>query len=522
MQPRIAVAADRVLAFAVVGLVGGSVLCFGGAVWWFRPAAAVLTFVLAAAALVQLLYQGRMPVLKSPLTLLGFLAIGLAALQLFPLPAGLARRLSPVAQQIYSYGVIPDLVRADLPTIELPEPAQVRSPATLDRAATLRWLVGALICLGVFWSVSHYADRLGRVYLVWGSLVGAFLFNAALGMVQIAGHAEGLYGFVHPGRAALWAPSASDLLESPSATVLRPLLDPAASADPSRATDLPVVRIPEEPFCFGTMVPSSGAFLAFGSLALPLSLAIVIHLLAPRGSRETLASRLGQKGQGSLIVLMVIMLVSSALLVGLVAGPWFSLPFFVGLAAVGLPSAAGWRWPRLGLTALLAASLGLGAGLSAIWPGFVGGTPPIAPPSWQSARLVWNETAPILRNFPLVGTGMGSFESVYPYLKAQDAASATASSSFLQCAVESGAIGLGLLAAAGLWSLCRLPACLRRVGTADRTLAYGLIGAALGFTLWSVVHWAVELPAVAISASALGGTWNRWLAGGTDLFVERG
>ena len=95
-------------------------------------------------------------------------------------------------------------------------------------------------------------------------------------------------------------------------------------------------------------------------------------------------------------------------------------------------------------------------------------------------------------------------------------------SSLLQCGVESGAVGLGLLAMAGLWCVCRLPVCLKRVGSADRTLAYGLIGAALGFSLWSVVHWTVELPAVAISASALGGTWNRWLAGGTDLFVERG
>ena len=73
-----------------------------------------------------------------------------------------------------------------------------------------------------------------------------------------------------------------------------------------------------------------------------------------------------------------------------------------------------------------------------------------------------------------------------------------------------------------LWVLYRLPGVIKRVGSADRTLAYGLIGAAIGFSLWSVVHWAVELPAVAISASALGGTWNRWLAGGTDLFVDRG
>ena len=88
-----------------------------------------------------------------------------------------------------------------------------------------------------------------------------------------------------------------------------------------------------------------------------------------------------------------------------------------------------------------------------------------------------------------------------------------------------GRVGRGrarLLALAALWCVCPLAGLSQAVGSADRTLAYGLIGAALGFSLWSVVHWTVELPAVAISASALGGTWNRWLAGGTDLFVERG
>ena len=79
-----------------------------------------------------------------------------------------------------------------------------------------------------------------------------------------------------------------------------------------------------------------------------------------------------------------------------------------------------------------------------------------------------------------------------------------------------------MLAAAAMWCVVRLPASLKQVGRADRSLAYGLIGAALSFSLWCVVHWTVELPAIAISASALGGTWNRWLTGGTDLFVERG
>ena len=95
-------------------------------------------------------------------------------------------------------------------------------------------------------------------------------------------------------------------------------------------------------------------------------------------------------------------------------------------------------------------------------------------------------------------------------------------SSLLRCGVEAGWAGLVLLAMAGLWSAVRLPSCLKRVGSADRALAHGLIGAVVGFSLWSILHWTVELPAVAISASALGGTWNRWLAGGTDLFVDRG
>jgi len=514
-------ATDRVLAWAVVALVLGSALCFGGAVWWFRPAVAVLGFLLAGTTLAQLLIQGRMPILKSPLSLVGFLALALGMLQLVPLPPPLAHRISPVAQQIYSYGVIPKLAQTDLPEAQLVEPAQGRSPATLDRAATLRWLVGAALCLGIFWGVSHFADRLGRLYLVWGSIVAAFLLNAALGLVQITGGAEGLYGFLRPGRAPSWAPSLDDLLETPSTTLMRPLDDSRAATGRAPAL-LPLAVVPEQPFWFGTMIGSAGAFLAFGSLALPLALAIVLQLISPRGSREGLSSRLSQTGQGSLIVLMMVMLVSSAFLVGMMAGPRFCPPFVLGLAAVGLPRAAGSRWSSIGLTGLLVASVGLGAMLVAAWPNVVGGSPPVAPISWEPTKLLWTESLPILRDFPMVGTGFGSFGAIHPYSKTQDAASTTAMSSLLQWGLESGAIGLGLVSLAGLWCVCRLPVCLKRVGSADRTLAYGLIGAVVGFSLWSIVQWTVELPAVAISASALGGTWNRWLAGGTDLFVERG
>ena len=158
----------------------------------------------------------------------------------------------------------------------------------------------------------------------------------------------------------------------------------------------------------------------------------------------------------------------------------------------------------------------------ATWPVVVGGQPPVSPLSWDSSRQFWLDSLPIVRDFPALGTGLGSFGTIHAYFKTQDAPAGLAASSLLRCAVEAGLAGLALLAIAGLWSLWRVPACLKRVGSADRALVHGLIGAVVGFSLWSLLHWTVELPAVAISASALGGTWNRWIAGGTDLFVERG
>jgi hypothetical protein len=435
------------------------------------------------------------------------------------LPAALARRLSPAAHEIYSFGVMPGLARADFPGARLEEPAQIRSPATLDRAATLRWVFGALACLGIFWTVSHFADRLKRLYLIWGCVLTAFLLNGAFGLVQMAGGVEGLLGFLRPGAAPYWAPSVSDLLDAPTQTSLRRTNDVAGSA--ASTAPQPAAVVPDQPVLMGTMIGGYGGFLALGSLALPLGLAIVLHSLAPRGSRESLSTRLSHKGQGSLIVLLLLLLFASGFLVGMSTGPIFSVPFIVGLAVVGLPTVRLTRGWSLGLTALLVASVVLGVVLAASWRAELGGPPPVASASWDAARIIWRESLTVFADFPIVGTGMGSFSAIHPYVKTRDASSTTAMSSLLQWGVESGGIGLALLAAMVVWSVWRLRGAVLRVGSADRTLAFGLIGAALGFSLWSVVHWAVELPAVAISASALGGTWNRWLAGGTDLFVDR-
>ena len=515
---------DRLVGWLLAAVILGATLGFGGTAWWFRPGLAAGVTVLVLLKLFQDLLIGRTPILKTPLGLLGLAALGLAVVQLAPLPGRLAERLSPTAHAVYARGALPDLVHADDAEAPVAEALPIRSPASLDRSATLHWLVLATACLAIFWCTSHYTDRLGKLYLVWGAVIAGFMLNTALAVVQVSSRAEGLYGYCSPGPGApWWAPDVNDLLDAPSTAALRDLPEPAVGSTfaPPAAGAVPRGLAP---FVFGTLPGGVGGFLAMGALALPLALAIVVHLGSPRGSRESWADRLGHSSQGSLVVLTSILLVLGCGLVGLASGPWFCLPFVLGLTLVGLPATIlpGARRLAFGLTLVALLALGTGVGLGAYWTDLMGTAPPLQAPDWRTNREVWTEAARIFKKFPIVGVGLGGFSAVEPYFKSRDLASNTAMSSLLQWSVEAGAVGLGLLALAGLWCLVRLPGGLKRLGSMDRFLAFGLIGAVAGFSLLAVIHWTVELTAVAVSASALGGTWNRWLAGGTDLFVERG
>jgi O-antigen ligase len=281
---------------------------------------------------------------------------------------------------------------------------------------------------------------------------------------------------------------------------------------------------PDRPFLLGSLMGGPGAFLALGSLALPLAFGLMLQMMSPRGLREGLMARLRDSGQGSLVVLMLGLIIAGAVLVGAIAGPLPSLIFGLGLLIVGVPGtwSSGLRKVGLATTALVLLALGAGVAIADRSARDAAGRGTIPRLDWQGARETWSESLPILRDFPVFGTGLGTFPSIHPYYKGRDGARNTAMSSVLQWAVESGALGLGLMATAGLWCLIRLPGAIRRVGTADRALAFGLVGSLVCFGLFSAIHWTVELLSIALAASAVAGTANRWLAGGTDLFVDRG
>ncbi|WZO99482.1 O-antigen ligase domain-containing protein [Isosphaeraceae bacterium EP7] len=508
---------DRALAVSIATMVLGSALAFGGAVWWARPVLAALAVLIAALMVARGTLEGRMRMLKSPLAGLGLLAIGLAVLQLVPLPASIAGKVSSRSHDAYARGLLSDVVLADDPEAVLPEPSTLRSAVSVDRAATLRWAVGAMTCLCLFWAVSHFADRLQRLNLVWGAVVWAFYLNTALALVQLGGQSSGLLGTFGPGSGRSWAPTADDLLSVPNQTHFRVLSDERVGQAAWG------VDRPERPMNLGTLMGGPGAFLALAALGLPLALGMTLQSMAPRGSRETLLSRLDTSGQGGFVLLGTVLGLGGAVLIGAIAGPLLVLPFVLSVLLVGLPAAwpSGLRWSALGATSLVVVALagGVKLGESSLMPEAARSW--VARDGWHDTSVLWKEAARIGRDFPLMGAGMGTFPTVLPLYKEADAATTTAQSSLLRLWAEAGLAGIGLAGIAALWGLIKLPAAIRRVGSADRVLSTSLVGATVGFGVFSAVHWSVETTAVAMAASALGGTLNRWLAGATDLFIER-
>ncbi len=514
--PRLAKLLDSALGALLVLIVGGTALAFGGSIWWAGPALAVAVSLALVAWLSRMALSGRWTMLRSPMALLGWAALGLACVQLAPLPGRLATALSSRARSAHALAMLPGIAQADDPDATLPEPVADRSPATLDRPATLRWLVGASGCLAVFVIASHFADRLGRSALIWGSVVGAFLVGTAFGVVQVLGGVSAPFGVLEAGSGRPGAPSLDDLRTSPSTTFLRPIGDSSQGVAASAA-------VPDRPFQFGPFVAGPGAYLALGSLALPLGLGLMLQAMAPRGSREGLAARLRDSGKGGQVALLGVSSLVGAALIGHLAGPILAVPFGLGILVVGLPTAraSGLRWAAVGVSAVMLLALGLGVASGEAWGRPRGSDVLATRADLLAAEVRVKEAVKIARDFPVVGAGLGSYPTIAAYYKDRDESPGTAESSLLQWWAEAGVAGLAIAGLAAVWCVVRLPGAIRRVGSADRTLAFTLVGTLACFATFSAIHWTVELLAVAVAASAVAGTANRWLAGGTDLFVER-
>ena len=147
-------------------------------------------------------------------------------------------------------------------------------------------------------TAARFAQRLDRTMVIWGSVAAAFGLLTAFGLVQRIGGCLGALWVHQPGHAPSWGPSTLDQLHAPGRVVLRPLADEAAGIGPW------VLPRPEPAAAIGPLMGGTGAYLAMAALGLPLTLTILLQVLAPRGSREPFVERIGQRGAWPLVALL--------------------------------------------------------------------------------------------------------------------------------------------------------------------------------------------------------------------------
>ncbi len=509
---RLATWLDRVVAAALVGAVAGSILCFGGQVWWYPLAMAVLAAAIVAASLARGLCVGRCEVLRSLWTACFLAALGLAAVQALPLPAqavyGISAQSSGVLARLdaESTGAV-----RDLPTD--PHDTRTRLSLSVDRSKTVRWLYQGTLLLVIFCAVGTFVSSRARARLIWNSVIAGFAVTTLVASIQIAGNSPGIYGLWPVGHAPSWAPSHADLFAGPVSYNLR-----ATKGGPNQPW---LVKRAVTPFAIGPLVAGAGAFLALASLAMPLLLGVIVHKVAPGGSLEPLRTRLRSQGGPAALGLLLAVWTSAALLVGYLGGWWLAgaIGLGVALAALGSVRKTGATLCVLLLMLVyLAGAIG-GAGLGDAVGRPAGAPWSAQPDGWSSVRTLWTGSISLGRLFPLAGCGLGASESLLPYVKSVDLSANTAQNSWLGWWAEAGGAGVLLMGLAVAWMLARLPQAWRMVGTADRPLAAGILGGIAGLAAFATLNWSVEQPAVAVAAVALFGCANRWLCGGSDLFA---
>jgi len=368
--------------------------------------------------------------------------LGFVLLQIVPLPAGLVKVLSPRAYDIYA-GLVRDAIMAPSSTLTL----------SLSPSASVAEIV-LIVCYGLFgYLVLRTLRTRGRAEILVVVILASALFQAFYGMAEtFSGH--------------------NMLLGRPK----RYFLDSVT----------------------GTFV-NRNHYAGFLEMAFPLSLGYLLvkarYFAMEKGM--SLRQRILWFGQESLQWTLLLGLVPVFIGVGLVYSKSRSgLTVLIVIAVLAAAAVAQWRQfaeehdessggrrggRRLGrllrvvLMAVLAAAVWLGVG-------------PVVERfsdidiSAEARRTIYRNTVEMIGDFPLTGTGKGTYVNAYPlYEKVDDRQRLSfAHNDYLEFAAENGIIGGGALILAGLGLTVWLVGLWRRRRS---SFAKGIgLGAMLGVT----------------------------------------
>jgi len=428
-------------------------------------------------ALLGLLYLYRLflfpstPVVFSRLLLapVGFLL--LMGIQLVPLPPGLLRAISPCTAALYAQ-TIPgyseqtrDIAATD--AAALGEPAPHKAPwRPLSQApfATRTYLLkGVAFTLFLFLFLNSFreAKQVRRLLYVF---VGAGTFQAFYGLLEyLSGHQH------------IFAYQKKYYLEAATGTFI-----------------------------------NRNHFAAFLEMSLLVALGLLFSRLRTSLIVETWRERLIALTDRRASLNLTLLLCIGILAIGLVLS-YSRAGIILGLAAAGcfclMQFWRGWSLKKTLLVSLLAVSVFIpayGVGYWTLTGRYAVLTEEFSVPGGRWA--VWRETAEIARDYPLLGTGVGTFQYVFPrYREATTTAYYDYThNDYLQVVSESGVAG-GILLLLGVASLARL--WRRSVGfPGEGAVILSACGfALLAVALHEVVDFGLQIPANLVALTFLAG-----------------
>jgi O-antigen ligase len=143
----------------------------------------------------------------------------------------------------------------------------------------------------------------------------------------------------------------------------------------------------------------------------------------------------------------------------------------------------------LGLAILWAASIGLDAVISRFFT---------ATEDFKTRLSIWVDTFQIFKDFPLFGSGLGTFLQIFPMYRSFHTRGLVthAENDFLQLASETGILGIGLLVGLFLYLFVRAVSRIRSLpyGEPERYVGIGGLVGILALMFHSIVERNIQMP----------------------------
>ncbi|HEX41228.1 MAG TPA: hypothetical protein ENN81_04115 [Phycisphaerales bacterium] len=443
---------DNVIEWLIIALLAFMPLAFGAVEAWSEQLVIIAAAAVTMAFLLKAVVYERTALVWSWAYIPIALFVGVVLLQLVPLPAGLVRAVvSPNTAEIKQRLLegLPDAVeRLETMTLSF-YPHATRHDLRLVLA------VAAVFCvaLNIYRRTEQIQRLLGAIAVIGGVV-------ALLGLVQRLSGTDRIYWMVPTVKGKFW---------------------------------------------FGTFILHSH-YGQFMNLSVAAALALTLVKLQERfgGDRITAAdvSEFFSSSESRVVwvFIAIVVLGSGTIFLSMSRGAMISLLIagsFTTLVLTYRRSLKGSGW-AMALIALCAFMFVLYVGFDAVYDrlGTLGDLQKVSGGRTQ----ILKDLSVSFKRFPLLGTGLGTHEVVYPMFdrSTSPALAAHAENEYAQAAEETGLIGLGLLAALGVIVWLGYVRSVRSEAIPIRTAAYGLGMGLLAISIHSLSDFGQHLPANAM------------------------